>query len=415
MSDNEQLAHTPKCKGLSFLTGEGHFVRMVASSVLHFSILFAVALVRSIAAERVKLPSAVVLTAGGVLAAALWHVEVPFAFGPALLFVFLPPLIFEAAWTIDLTLVRKHLAAITFLALPGTVVGALVVGGVVAWTGLLPWSEALLLAAIVSATDPVAVTAVFRSLHAPRAIRATVEAESIGNDGVGVVLYGIALALTAGAAVPWYHAVAQGTIAVIMGCVVGVVCAVPLWLGLAATESSEYEVAGTVALAYVSYLAAASQGWSGIFASASAAVALRVLQRRRAHLQHRERIANFWHAAAYMTNAVVFLATGMSISVLRIADAPQLAAVVLVAIVVVRAGLAFIAVRERAAATIILTAGVRGALPLALALALPPSLPHRDSIVDAVFAVVIVTLVVQGGILRAILRWVATWTRTASD
>jgi CPA1 family monovalent cation:H+ antiporter len=194
-----------------------------------------------------------------------------------------------------------------------------------------------------------------------------------------------------------------------MGCVVGVVCAVPLWLGLAATEASEYEVAGTVALAYVSYLAAASQGWSGIFASASAAIALRVLQRRRAHLQHRERIAAFWHAAAYMTNAIVFLATGLSISLTRIADAPELAAVVLGAVVVVRAGLALIAVRERAAATIVLAAGVRGALPLALALALPASVPHREIIIDAVFAVVIVTLVVQGGVLRTILRWVESW------
>jgi CPA1 family monovalent cation:H+ antiporter len=382
---------------------------MIAAGVLHFSILLAAALVLSIAAERVRLPAAVVLTAGGALASALWHVEVPFAFGPALLFAFLPPLIFEAAWTIDISLVRRHLPAIGFLAIPGTIVGALAVAGIVAWTGLLPWGEALLLAAIVSATDPVAVTAVFRSLNAPGAVRAIVEAESIGNDGVGVVLYGIALALIAGQSVPWYHAVAEGTIGIVMGCVVGVVCAVPLWLGLAATEASEYEVAGTVALAYVSYLAAASQGWSGIFASASAAIALRVLQRRRAHLQHRERIAAFWHAAAYMTNAIVFLATGLSISLTRIADAPELAAVVLGAVVVVRAGLALIAVRERAAATIVLAAGVRGALPLALALALPASVPHREIIIDAVFAVVIVTLVVQGGVLRTILRWVESW------
>src|ERR1700744_4145934 len=121
---------------------------MVASGVLHFTVLLALAIALSIAAERVRLPSAVVLTGGGAIAALIWHAKLPFAFGPTLLFAFLPPLIFEAAWTIDVSLVRKYLAAITFLAVPGTVAGALAVAGLLAWSGLLPWSEALLLAAI---------------------------------------------------------------------------------------------------------------------------------------------------------------------------------------------------------------------------------------------------------------------------
>jgi CPA1 family monovalent cation:H+ antiporter len=381
---------------------------MLSSAVASFTILLAVALVLSIAAERLRLPPAVVLTGGGAIAGALWHPALPFAFGPALLFAFLPPLIFEAAWTIDARALRRHIAAVAFLAVPGTVVGALAVAAVLAWTGLLPWSSALILGAIVCATDPVAVTAIFRKLNVRPETRTIVEAESIGNDGVAVVLYGVGLTLAAGGGIAWYHAVGHGAIAIVMGTVVGIVCAVPLWLGLATTQASEYEVAGTVALAFASYLIATAFGWSGIFASASAAIALRALLRGRPHMQHLERVAGFWHAAAYMTNAVVFLATGLSISLVRIADAPVLAIVVLATMALVRVVLAIVAVRDRAQSAVVFAAGVRGALPLALALALPATLAHRDVIIDAVFAVVIVTLVLQGGVLRLALARVTS-------
>jgi monovalent cation:H+ antiporter, CPA1 family len=125
-------------------------------------------------------------------------------------------------------------------------------------------------------------------------------------------------------------------------------------------------------------------------------------------MQHLERVAGFWHAAAYMTNAVVFLATGLSISLVRIADAPVLALVVLVTMALVRVVLAVVAVRDRAQSAVVLAAGVRGALPLALALVLPATLADRSSIIDAVFAVVIVTLVLQGGLLRWVLARVAS-------
>jgi CPA1 family monovalent cation:H+ antiporter len=280
---------------------------------------------------------------------------------------------------------------------------------------LLPWSAALLLGAIVAATDPIAGTAVFRHIGAPLAVRTIVEAESIGNDGVALILYAIALTAATGGGVTWYHATGHGAVAILMGCVVGVACAIPLWLGLAATEASEYEVAGTVALAYASYLVATSFGWSGIFATASAAVALRVLIRRRPHVQHLRRVGNFWHAGAYMTNAIVFLMTGLSISVTRMAQAPLLVLAVLAAIVLVRAGLTFAAVRSRGGAAMVLAAGVRGALPLAMALALPASLPYREQIVDAVFAIVILTLVVQGGLLRWVVGLVARATPQSTE
>jgi CPA1 family monovalent cation:H+ antiporter len=360
----------------------------------------------SIAAERLLLPPAVLLVAGGAVAAAVWHVGVPFPFGPALLFVFLPPLIFEAAWALNIEQVRKHLAPIAFLAVPGTLVSAFAVAGVAAATGALPFGPALLLGAIVAATDPIAVSAVFAKLRVPDGVRAIVTAESIGNDGVSLVLYGIAVAIVQGAGMPWYQAVGHGTLAIVLACALGAACAIPFWLALSATDASEYEVAGTVALAYSSYLFANALDLSGIFATASAAITLRLLVRRRAHMQHLRHVGEFWHAAGYMTNAIVFLATGLSIVAGRIVHEPLLIFVVLATLLAARALLSWIAMPRWPASAFVFFAGVRGALPLALALALPSSLPHRAEIVDGVFAVVIVTLVLQGGVLRRLLRFI---------
>ena len=69
-----------------------------------------------------------------------------------------------------------------------------------------------------------------------------------------------------------------------------------------------------------------------------------------------------------------------------------------------RALLALVAARERAGRITVFLAGMRGALPLALALSLPDALPFRPQIIDATFAVVLVTIVVQGGPLEVVLK-----------
>jgi NhaP-type Na+/H+ or K+/H+ antiporter len=382
-------------------------VTSIASSAGFFTILLACALAISIAAERLRLPPAVLLVGGGALAAALWHVALPFPFGPALLFVFLPPLIFEASWHLNLREARRNVGAIGLLAIFATLAGAFAVAFVADFTGAMPFAAALILGSILAATDPIAVTAIFRSVGVPENIRAIVEAESIGNDGVSLVLYGIALTMASGAAVSWYHAIAHGSIAVVMGCVAGAVCAVPLWLAFSISDASEYEVAGTVALAYSSYLLATALGWSGIFACASAAVTLRLLIRRRAHMQHLRRVGEFWHSTAYMTNSIVFLATGLSIVAGRIVHEPWMVVVVLLTLFAVRAVLSFAAMPRWPQSAFVFFAGVRGALPLALALALPVTTPYRAQIVDGVFAVVIVTLAIQGGLVKRALQAVA--------
>jgi CPA1 family monovalent cation:H+ antiporter len=376
----------------------------VGPSVTAFVALLASAVMLSIAAERIRVPAAVLLVAAGAVAGSVWHLRPPFAFGPALLFVFLPPLVFEAAWNVDLAALRTKLGRIALLAFPGTLLTAFAVAGGLALTGALPLAAGLLLGAMVAATDPVAVVAVFRRVPVPVEVRTLVEAESLANDAVAVALYGVALTLANGGAVAWVPDAAHAVVALAGGIALGSLCAVPLWLVLRTTEAAEYEVTATVALAYAAYLLADRLQVSGIFATAAGAVALRALLARRAHMSNPEYVDTFWNAGAYLANAVVFLATGLLIDVPRALREP---AVVLVALAVVGAArvlLALVAVPDLPGRITVFLAGMRGALPLALALALPQALPHRAEIVDGVFAIVLVTLVVQGAPLEPVVR-----------
>lgn len=376
----------------------------IAAGVEAFVALLASALTLSIAARRVRIPPAVLLVSVGAIFGSIWHVQPPFAFGPALLAVFLPPLIFEAAWNIDLKHMRRAAGTIALLALPGTLLGTFAIAGTLVLAGVFPFPVALLFGAMVSATDPVAVVAVFRNSGVPDRVKTIVEAESLANDGVAVVVYGIAITLVGGGAIAWWSESLHLVVSIGGGIAIGILCAIPSWLALRLIDVAEYEVAGTVALAYIAYMLADRLHMSGIFATTAAAVVLRALLTRRATMDHRNDVDVFWNACAFIANAVVFLATGLLIDVPRAFHEPRLVLSAIVATIGVRIVLSLIASREMPARITFVLAGMRGALPLALALALPATLIYRAQIIDGVFAVVLVTLVLQGASLEPIVR-----------
>ncbi|MBV8645635.1 MAG: cation:proton antiporter, partial [Candidatus Eremiobacteraeota bacterium] len=95
--------------------------------------LLGAAVIVAILAERVRVPAPVALVAAG----AFFTIPPPFAFGDTLLFVFLPPLIFEAAWNLDVASLRRGAGRIALLAVPGTLVTAAIVAGALVLTHVL--------------------------------------------------------------------------------------------------------------------------------------------------------------------------------------------------------------------------------------------------------------------------------------
>jgi CPA1 family monovalent cation:H+ antiporter len=364
-------------------------------------------------AFRFRVPYATVLVLGGVVVASLAGVPVPHLNPELLLFAFLPPLLFEAAFRLDDRELRLLARPLLVLAVPGTLLTALVVGGVMTMVLQVPLVIGLLFGSIVAATDPVAVVPVFRHLGAPRHLSVIAEGESLVNDGVAITLYTafLGLALSASStppeAVQLFFRQAIGGIAV--GLVLGLV-------SLALTSLIDdhlLEMTLSTALAYGSYLAAQNAGLSGALACVTAGLVYGSLGRRVGMTESNRRLIDeLWEYLGFLANALVFLLLGLTVDLPGLGQQAGAVAAAIVVVLLARAavinGLRLVpglGIASSAAERLILTwGGLRGALTAALALALPATLPARDLLVAMAFGVVLFTLVVQGATLPLVVR-----------
>jgi monovalent cation:H+ antiporter, CPA1 family len=169
------------------LVGEsGLAEQTVVHAVQEFAWLLLGAALIGLLARRVRIPYAVALVLGGLLIEESHLVAVPHLDPPVVLFAFLPPLLFDAAFRLDARELRLVLRPVLLLAIPGVLVTTLVVGGVVAVALGLPAPVALLFGSLVAATDPVAVTAVLKEVALPARLIIIPEAESLVNDGMAI-------------------------------------------------------------------------------------------------------------------------------------------------------------------------------------------------------------------------------------
>ena len=350
-------------------------------------------------------PIAVVVAGMIVRADAALGALQPVHLDPLVLGYFLPALIFEAAWDFDAALLRPTAAPILVLAIPGAFMTTAVVAAGVVLSGTLQWLPALVLGAMVSATDPVAVLAMFRRLHMPQALLAIVEGESVANDGVAVVLVQALVALVVGgAAVGIIGAFSRMLLISLGGIGVGMALAVPLGLSLRRLRGRWAHAGVTVVIAYGSYALAQALGFSGIFASVAAGLAAPAFAGYAGRTDPtRQRVERFWDVVAIAANAVVFFLVGLNLHLDAIARAPLLCSAAVVSVLVARALLAYVLVPLRSLTGapgpwrhVIALAGLRGGLSLALALGLPLAFPQRAGILYATVAIVFATLVVQG-------------------
>jgi CPA1 family monovalent cation:H+ antiporter len=360
--------------------------------------LLAVALIVSAIADRIGVPYVV----------ALLIVATPVEFGanefaPALLFIFLPALIFEAAWNIDAAALKRRWLPVAVLAIPGVLLTAGLVGGGLALARQMPFVPALLLGAILAATDPIAVIAVFRRLHVPTDLATIVEGESLFNDGAAIVLYGVVVGILSGTqAAPNALTITWTALSVSLGgAAIGLIAAALVALLLRGNDSAQLQVVGTLVAAFGSYLVADRFHLSGIFAAVVVGIAVRAFPRFPSTAATVD-VDSFWSVMAFLANALVFVLMGLRIEFARILHEPLLVLLTLGLVTAARLILAYAALplaRSHIAPawrSVIALSGMRGALSVALAIGLPPEIPFRPQIVDTVFGVVFVTLVAQG-------------------
>lgn len=375
-----------------------------------FVALLAIAVAVALVTRRLSIPYSVALVLAGFavsLAGPAAHLQIT----PGLILaVLIPGLVFEAAYKIDLAELRRTFPTVAVLAVPGVLVTALVVAEIVSRATGLDRSLAFLLGAIVCATDPAAVIAIFRRLRAPATLATVVEAESLLNDGTGVVLFTIALAAVS-SPVGIVDGLARFAFAVAVSAALGVVAGYVAVRVMRLADDHLVEVMASVVAAYGTYLVADALHQSGIIATVVAGIVIGNPGPRRAlSARTTEALDLTWEFVAFLLTALVFLLVGVVITPGELAAAVPVIVAGYVAITLARAIVVYgvIGVGQRLMPRrlrhdlsigylhVMFWAGLRGAIAIALVLALPPDLPSHDLIAGGVYGIVLITLLVQG-------------------
>jgi CPA1 family monovalent cation:H+ antiporter len=389
----------------------------VKATVELFAWMLLGAALLGILAWRIKLPYAVALVIGGVAVAQTHLFVLPQLEPPVLLFVFLPPLLFDAAFRLDDVQLRRLAQPVLVLAVPGTIATAVIVGLAVVFALHLPLAIGLLFGSIVAATDPVAVVGVFRNLDAPRRLVVIAEGESLINDGVAITLYTVMIGLATLGSADFVGALGLFLKQVVGGVAIGAVLAVVFSRLTAIVDDHLVEMTLSTALAYGSYLAAQSLDASGALACVAAGL-IHGSYGRQVGMSERTRrlLDDLWEYFGFLVNALVFLLVGFTANLAALASAagPVLVSiasvigsrviVVMLPPILLRAARRLRVVTTASERTVLIWGGLRGALTITLALALPSEIAERQLLIAMAFGVVLFSLLVQGVTLSFVVR-----------
>jgi Na+/H+ antiporter len=368
---------------------------------------------------------------------------VPFLRGieiqPDLIFViFLPPLLYEAAWNTSWKDFWKWRRVISSFAFPVVILTSCVVAYVS--SSFIPGfslAAGFLLGGIVSPPDAVSASAILKNIKVPKRFIAIVEGESLLNDASSLVVFRFALMAVLTGSFVLRDAATDFAVVITMGILTGLVVAVCFyavhrWL----PTSTNTDVILTFLAPYAMYIVAEEFHFSGVLSVVSGGLMLSA--RRHEFLTYRSRLhgVNVWEAVAFVLNGFVFILIGLEFPVIIKNLGPEGFAPALRYSLIITAVLVVTRIVSTLSATVITMfmskiitvadpspgwkapllfgwTGMRGVVSLAAALSIPLTLnsgaafPNRDLILFITFTVILVTLVLQGLTLPLMIKWIA--------
>jgi len=393
------------------------FLRTEALVIL----LLLIASLVAIVVGRLRVPYTVALVVVGLLITYQEHIRVQLTPG-LILAVFVPALVFEAAFHIQLGQLRANLLPILLLAIPGVFLTTVIVGAIVACVLQLPWSTGFVFGALISATDPVSVVALFRTLRVPRQLETIVEGESLANDGTAIVVFHLVLAVALSGA---GGEAAGGATLDLLGAALDFVrlsaggLALGLGLGwltaqvISRLDDYLIETTLTIALAFGAYVLAERAQVSGVLAVVGAGLVNGNISPKGMSPTTQVVLFNFWHCLAFIANSLVFLLIGLEVNLPQIGESLGPIAVALLAVLVSRGvvvyGLGWLLKfcgrsLPRGYEHVLFWGGLRGAISLALALSLPAGFADRDLLRVMALGVVLFLILGQGTTMHWLLR-----------
>jgi monovalent cation/hydrogen antiporter len=384
-------------------------------------------------AHWLSVPYPITLVVGGLVLAALPGIPTIELDPDLVLVIFLPPLLYSAAFFSDLRSLRSNMRPISLTAI-GLVLATTAVVAVLGHEVIgLSWALAFALGAIVSPTDPVAATAIMREVGAPRRLVNVIEGESLVNDASALVVYRVAVAAAVGGSFSLLDASMEFVGAAVGGVAIGLAVGYVITEIRRRLDDIPTEITISLFTGYAAFLPAQELGLSGVLAAVTAGIYLGWKAPEIATPQMRLQGIALWEMLIFLFNATLFILIGLQLPVVvdgldtfSTGEVAGYAAAVCAAVIGVRFLWLFtvpyvirwldrresqvsrrVGARQRVVAG---WSGLRGAVSLAAALALPletdagAPLPERSLILFITFAVILVTVVGQGLTLPAVIR-----------
>jgi monovalent cation:H+ antiporter, CPA1 family len=380
---------------------------MVSNSVQLVLLLFLVVTAVAFAVRLIRIPYWIALVIAGLIVGLSKIFPSIVLTRDLILIIFLPPLLFEGAWNLQLSSLKRNWLSISVLSTVGVAISIAVMTAILYFSACLDLASALLLSAMVSTTDPIAVLAVFRKMGINKDLTMILEGESIFNDCTSLVAFSLILsAVTTSTQGSAASIAAKFLVLCLGGIFVGFV------VGIIASKVASWckdhllEITLTLIVAYGSFLIADEMGFSPIIAIVTAAVTLRNAPTGGSQFsEFASSLDSIWEYIAFAVNSIVFLLIGMQVQGTDLLkDGPSIM-IGMLALVVSRAvvvhTLCPLLSRGRVRIPyswrhVLVWGGLRGALPMAMALSLPQGLPMREHLIVLTLALVLFTLLGPG-------------------
>ncbi|MDA9983369.1 cation:proton antiporter, partial [Gammaproteobacteria bacterium] len=396
----------------------------VSEIVFVLVVLLGIAMLVTGISRKLPIPFTVVLVMIGILLGNLaetWQPLEPlrhFHLSPEImLFIFLPALLFESGFALDARQMIKELPPILVLAIPAMIMSTFIVGLGVWWLLDVELIVALVFGALISATDPVAVVALFKELGAPNRLNVLVEGESLLNDATAIVVFSILLGIAVeGGGIGWADAddiVVEFLRVFIGGALFGGAMGFAFCELLYRMRSGISVILTTsIVIAYASFvLAEHTLHVSGVMAVVGSAIALRRFGMSRFRQDATHSITETWEVIALSCNSLLFLLVGLSvntddlaskigpvlIAIILVLSARALSVYSLVPLTIKWFSLPHVSKAER---HIMWWGGLKGGLAIAVVLSIPSDLPERQFLFDLTIGVVLFTLLISAPTIR---------------
>lgn len=342
-----------------------------------------------------------------------------------ILYIFLPTLIFEAAFAMHVHTFKKSFTNAFILAVPGIIVALLLTAAFAMMLkffnvglGMWTWPVSLMFGAIISATDPVAVVSILKEVGASKKLGTLIEGESLLNDGTAIVIFMVFFAAITGAEganpIIQFIQVALGGVAV--GLLIGWI--IIIWLKRVFNDAL-FEITVVVGAAYLAFFVAENFFHvSGVLALVTFGVMMAGIGRTRISPQVAHFLHEFWELAAFIANTLIFIIVGVVVA-LRVSYTPRdflILILIYFGIVVVRAIVIamFYPIMKRIGyglsakdGIIAWWGGLRGAIGLALALivASEASIPSeiRTQILSITAGIVVLTSLINATTIKVLI------------